>query len=75
MERLTWKEIQKKYPNRWVGLINVEYEDNDGVSVKSALVKFIEKTPEELGFLALDKEIEMPIYTTPDNKFQIGALI
>lgn len=75
MKRLSWKEIQQTYPEQWVGLVNVEYEDNDGVSVKSASVKCIDKTPEELGFLALDRKIEMPIYTTPDHKFQIGALV
>ncbi len=24
-ERLTWKEIQEKYPDQWVGLTDVEY--------------------------------------------------
>ena len=29
-ERLTWKQIQEKFPNQWVGLVDIEYEpDND----------------------------------------------
>lgn len=29
-ERLAWKQIQEKYPNQWVGLVDIEYEpDND----------------------------------------------
>ena len=37
-ERLTWKEIQKKYPDQWVALSEVEYVDNDGCNVESAVV-------------------------------------
>lgn len=72
-ERLTWKEIQQKYPDQWVGLTDVEY-DKDNVTVISAVVKVLGKTAAELGFMALDKEIQMPCYTTPDRAFQMGAV-
>ena len=29
-ERMTWKEIQEKYPDQWVGLIDVKYIGDDG---------------------------------------------
>ena len=38
-ERLTWKEIQDKYPDQWVGLTDVEYVNNDGISIETAIVK------------------------------------
>ena len=39
-DRMTWEEIQKKYPDQWVGLIDVKYVDDDGISVESAVVKY-----------------------------------
>lgn len=37
-ERLTWKQIQEKYPDQWVALTDVRYIDNDGCNVESAIV-------------------------------------
>ena len=37
-ERMTWKEIQEKYPDQWVGLIDVNYIDDDGISIESAVI-------------------------------------
>lgn len=70
-ERLTWKEIQEKYPDRWVGLADVEYVDNDGISVKAAVVKYTDKSKGELTQKMLEGEI-IARYTTPDNVFQLG---
>lgn len=70
-KRMTWKEIQEKYPDQWVGLTEVEYINNDGVSVASAIVKYTNKTKSELTRLALNGEI-VSRYTTPDNVFQLG---
>ena len=35
-ERLTWDEIKKKYPDKWVGMSNIEWEDAS--NVRSAVV-------------------------------------
>ncbi len=72
-ERMTWKEIQEKYPDRWVGLIEVEYINNDGVSVESAVVKYTDKSKSELTKLAIKGEI-ISRYTTPDSIFQLGMV-
>ncbi len=72
-KRMTNHEIQENYPNQWVGLIDVEFE-SDAVTVKSAVVKITGKTASELGAMTLNKEIQMPYYTTPDNVFQMGAV-
>lgn len=37
-ERLTWKEIQEKYPDQWVALDAVKYMNDDGCNVESAVV-------------------------------------
>lgn len=36
--RLTWKQIQEKYPDQWVALEDVKYLDDDGCNVESAVV-------------------------------------
>ena len=69
--RMTWDEIKEAYPDQWVGLTDVEYVNNDGISIQSAVVKYIDKSKGELTRRMLDGEI-ISRYTTPDNKFQLG---
>lgn len=72
-DRMKWEEIQKKYPDQWVGLIDVEYVDDDGISVESAVVKYTDKSKSDLTRLVLKGEI-ISRYTTPDNIFQMGMI-
>lgn len=72
-ERLTWEQIQKKYPDQWVGLTDVQYKNNDGVSVESAVVKYTDKTKSELTKLVLDGEI-ISRHTNPDGCLQLGMV-
>lgn len=72
-ERLTWEQIQEKYPDRWVGLVDVKYVNDDGVSVESAIVKYTDKSKDELTIMALDGKV-VSRYTTPDNVFQLGMV-
>lgn len=74
-ERKTWKEIQEKYPDQWVGLIEVEYEPDNDATIKSAVVKYIDKSKSELTRMQIQTKGELiGIYTTPDNVFQLGAV-
>lgn len=72
-ERLTWKEIKEKYPDKWVGLVDVEYEPDNDATIKSAVVKYTDKTKSELTRMALRGEV-VSRYTTPDNIFQLGMV-
>ena len=72
-KRMTWKEIQDTYPDQWVGLIRVKYVNDDGISIESAVVKYINKPKGELTRKMLDGEIEA-VYTTPDHQFQLGMV-
>ena len=72
-ERMTWEEIQEKYPDQWVGLVDVKYLEDDGISIESAVVKYLDKTKSELTKMALKGEI-ISRYTTPDNVFQLGMI-
>lgn len=73
MEKLSWKEIQDKYPDTWIGLTNVEFEENNSSTIKSAVVKYTDKSKNELTKLMIKGEI-IAKYTTPDNVFQLGAI-
>lgn len=71
--RLTWKEIVDRFPDKWVGLVDVEWEDE--ANVKSAVVKYCDKSRDELLRLQIREEKELySTYTTPDNVCQIGIV-
>lgn len=70
-QRLTWKEIQEKYPDQWVGLVDIAWQDDS--NIESAIVKYTDKSKEELLVLQIRDEI-FSCYTTPDNVFQLGIV-
>lgn len=72
-ERMTWKQIQSKYPDQWVGLVDVQYQNNDGISVESAIVKYVGKTKSELTRLVLKREI-IARHTNPEGHLQLGMV-
>ena len=37
-ERLTWDEIAEKYPNTWVGLKDIKYENANSSNIETAVV-------------------------------------
>ncbi|EOS37199.1 MAG: hypothetical protein K1W27_18470 [Lachnospiraceae bacterium] len=71
--RMTWEEIQKKYPDQWVGLVDVEWCPDNTATVKSAVIKYTDKSKDELTIMMLRGEIDAR-YTTPDNFFQLGMI-
>jgi len=73
VERLTWEQIQEQYPDQWVGLSDVQYMDNDGISVESAVVKYADKTKSELTRLVLKGEI-ISRHTNPNGHLQFGMV-
>ncbi|MFG6366867.1 MAG: hypothetical protein K1W16_00305 [Lachnospiraceae bacterium] len=73
VKRLTWEQIQEQYPDQWVGLSDVQYMDNDGISVESAIVKYADKTKSELTRLVLKGEI-ISRHTNPDGHLQLGMV-
>ena len=71
--RMTWSEIVKKYPDQWVGLVDVEW---DGADVITAIVKYTDKTRDELIKMQASGTGVHSIYTTPNNLIpDIGYLM
>ena len=74
-KRMTWKEIQQMYPNQWVGLVDIEYEPDNDATIKTAVVKYTDKSKNELTKMQIQTNGELiGIYTTPDNVFQLGTV-
>lgn len=71
-ERMTWDEIVEKYPDQWVGLSDVEWEDE--ANVKTAVVKYSDKTSSELLRIQVETRSIYSVYTTPDNIAQLGVI-
>lgn len=67
--------MQEKYPDQWVGLTEVEYEPDHDATIKSAVVKYTDKSQNELTRMQIQTNGSLlGIYTTPDNVFQMGAV-
>ncbi len=74
MEVITWQQIQEKYPSQWVGLNDVKYIDNDGISIESAIVAYKNRCREDLAMLqALGFTITR--YTNPDEDMELIYVI
>ena len=58
--------MQERYPDQWLGLVDVKYRDNDGVSVESGVVKYANKTRSQLMRLE-DRDEIIRCYTSPDR--------
>ena len=64
-QRLTWNEIAEKYPDQWIGLSDIDWED--GANIRSAVVKFTGKSSSELLEMQIRTGNIQTIYTTPEN--------
>ena len=71
-DRLTWTEIKTRYPNRWVGLTDVEWKDTS--NIKSAVVKYTDKSSTELGLMQIKDGNLVSRYTTPKDFLPLGAM-
>lgn len=71
-ERLSWEEIKSRYPDQWVGLTDVEWKNTS--NVKSAIVKYTDKTSSELARMQITDDNLYGTYTTPDNLAPLGVV-
>ena len=71
-ERLTWDEIVERYPDQWVGLVDVDWEDE--ANVRSAIVRYTDKSSSELTRMQITDRNLYSTYTTPDNLSPLGVV-
>ena len=65
--RLTWNEIKTKYPDKWVGMSNIEWKDSANIS--SAVVIGVADDDEEFMLRACNGEDVFARYTSPNNLY------
>lgn len=71
-ERLTWDEIAERYPDQWVGLVDVEWED--GANVRTAVVRYTDCSSSELARMQIHDRNLYSTYTTPDSLAPMGVV-
>ena len=73
LKRLTREEIIRRYPNQYVGVKEPEYVDNDGITLKSGIIVFTDKTEDELFDIQINTSGEIISYFTGESSLTIGV--
>jgi len=71
-ERMTWEEIKKAYPDKWVGLTQIEWKD--GANVRSAIVDYVGDTSDDPLRRQIAGEDIQTIYTGMDDMCPLGGV-
>ncbi|MBQ7479379.1 MAG: hypothetical protein IJT01_10900 [Selenomonadaceae bacterium] len=71
-KRMTWEEIKTAYPNKWVGLSQVEWKDE--ANVKSAIVSYAGDSSKEPFLKQVAGEDMYTTYTGTDEMCPLGCL-
>ncbi|MBR2215818.1 MAG: hypothetical protein IJ849_08695 [Selenomonadaceae bacterium] len=66
-KRLTWDEIVKKYPDKWVGMSKIDWED--AANVRSAVVIGASDDNDDFLRRQFAREDVVTLYTLPDNLY------
>ena len=71
-ERMSWYEIQKRFPDHWVKLEEADVNPENEMDIRSAIVTRVGKAAyEDFQDAIAGKSIEM--FTTPDNGKHLSA--
>lgn len=73
VEHLTREQMAKKYPNTWLGLNNIKYKNDDGVTLESADVMYTDKTSNELLQMQISGTDGIIRWYTNDNGLPLGV--
>ena len=75
-EGLSWDKIKEKYPSQHVGLVDVIFEDENQINIKSAVVKYTDKdvSDGQLMLMAKNGEIIRRYTTLEQDGLLLGAL-
>ena len=74
-KRMTWEEIVAKYPDKWVGLVDIDWKD--GANVRSAVVDCFGDNSDRIAENQINNHKIYGVYTTPENliwNLPLGAL-
>lgn len=74
IKHLTREQMAEKYPDQCIGISNIQYVDNDGVTIESADVVYTDKTEEELLTLQVTGAEDIMCWYTSGNQINIGVI-
>lgn len=74
VERLTREQMETKYPNQWLGIKNIKYRNNDGITIESAEVVYVGKNKDELLEMQIDGTDGIFGWYTSENNLQLGLV-
>lgn len=72
-ERLTREQMAEKYPNTYLGINNIKYQNDDGVTLESADVVYTDKTSNELLKMQISGTNDIIAWYTNDNGLPSGV--
>ena len=68
---MTWEEMQDKFPDQWIGVMDAEM---DGANVRSGIVEYIGKSMGELNAIQSERDNFISVYTGADSFVPRGAV-
>lgn len=74
IKRLNREQMAEKYPNQWLGIKNVKYKNDDGITLESADIVYIGKTKEELIAMQIAGTDGIIAWYTTENNLQLGLV-
>jgi hypothetical protein len=69
-KRLTRKQMAEQYPNQYLGITNIRYENNDDATIESAEVVYTDKSEEELLTLQISGKEDIMCWYTTGNRYR-----
>ncbi len=72
-ERLTREQMAEKYPNTYLGINNIKYQNDDGVTLEAADVVYTDKTSNELLMMQISGKEGIIRWYTNDNGLPLGV--
>lgn len=72
--RMTRQQMAEKYPDRYLEISDIQYENNDGVTIESAEVVYTEKSEEELLTLQISGVEDIMCWYTTGSKVNLGVM-
>ena len=66
--------MAEKYPDQWLGIKNIKYRNDDGITLESADIVYIGKTKEELLAMQIAGTDDIIAWYTTENNLQLGLV-
>ncbi len=72
---MSWNDIQRTFPNQWVGLKNVTWKNSATVDTAEVCYTEQDLSSDDMALMAIRGDIDTAKNTTPDEGDSVGALM